>query len=59
MALENFEVAKNAGDLLKNVGEALRPNSDGGSKINMSEWIKIGIEFAQSMGADWQDDDDE
>ena len=59
MPLENFEIAKNVGELIKDIGEAMKPDSEGGTTIKTKEWVEIGIKFATAMGADWIDDDEE
>ena len=59
MALENHELLKNSGDLLKSIGNAIKPSSEGGKKITIKEWITIGTDFFTQLGVDIIDDDEE
>ncbi len=59
MALETSEMMKDVGQLIIDLGKAVRVNSDGGKKITTSEWMTVGVKFAQAVGADFVDEDDE
>ena len=59
MALENYEILKNVGELAKDIGEAIKPSGDGGSTITIPEWINIGTKFLTNIGTDLIDDDED
>ena len=59
MSLENAELAKNLGELIKDVGLSLKSTSEGGTKIVIKEWIEMGAKFATNIGADFIDEDED
>ena len=45
--------------MIVDLGATMRVSSTGGKKIVATEWMQIGVKFAQATGADLVDEDDE
>ena len=59
MALELYEGLENAGNILHDLSAAVKTDSDGGSKITMSELLGIITKNGIKIIEDVQDDEPE
>ena len=57
MAFELDEALDNAGNILKDLANAVKPDSDGGTKITLSELMDIITKNGINIVKDVQDDD--